>query len=325
MSLILHETPKFTGESHSLKQQNIENNGAIQNAITGYKIKRAINYAVNGTASLCSLFTFLNGNFNFFDGIQEKLEPLSEVLSKVAFSTVHIIGAVDLWQKKNIFPFLGYAAAPIIAMFNSGYDLWVSTGLVTGLINFAVITDQREVVDENGDPILDKDGNIQIINGDFRDRGWWNSFQTTLNESLKMAKELCQKPARIKSFTHATFLFSSFLLIGPVAGLLGFKKLETVIRNTASIASETALLFHKNIGGNTSKSNNVKDDYKKIINLKSPVAQAGILWIGTAITDLLKRFDFISERANNLTHLSLFFDRAASIRFTQSVLNMKKN
>ena len=292
---------------------------SLSEILTSDKTKRIINTSANGTASLFSLLTFLNGNFNLLDSIQEKLEPFSEALSKIAFSTVHTIGALALWQKKNIFPFLGYAMAPVIALFSSGYNLWVSTGLSGGLINFAVITDQREVVDENGNPILGKNGEVQIINGDFKERGWRNSLETTLKESFKMIKELFNDPYKITKFAHATFVSSSSLIIGSLLGLLGLKKTEAIIRNTASIASETAFLFHKDLNNKSAK------DLQKTIDLKSPIVQSGILWIGTATLDLLKRFDFISEKISNLTHFSLAFDRAASIRFTQGILNIKHN
>lgn len=320
MSLAVDNISKHsTNKGNPLNIKNIEYiKNTLKEVLTNNKAKKIINYSVNGSASLLNLITFLNGNFNLSNSLQEKLEPLSEALSKIAFSTVHVVGAIDLWQKKNIFPFLGYAMAPIIAMFNSGYDLWVSTGLAGGLINFAVITDQREVVDDKGNPILTKNGNIQVINGDFSDRGWWNSFKTTTNESLKMIKEIIKEPSRIKKFTHATFFASSSLIIGSLLGLLGFKKLEAIIRNIASMTGETALLFHTNINNKSIK------DHKKTIDLKSPITQSGILWIGTAVVDLLKRFDFISEKISNLTHFSLFFDRAASIRFTQGVLSIKK-
>lgn len=294
-------------------------NNSLNEIFTSYRTKKNINYAVNGSASLCSLFTFLNGNFNFLDSLQEKLEPLSEALVKIAFSTVHVIGAIDLWQKKNIFPFVGYLMAPVIALISSGYDLWVATGLCGGLINFAIITDRREVVDDKGNPVPDKDGNIQVINGDFKDRGWQKSFETTIKESFKMIKEIYTNPSRIKNFAHAVFLSSSSLIVGSLLGMVGLKKTEVIIRNIASVTGETALLFHTNT--KSSAANNPKNT----IDLKSPVAQSGFLWIGTAVVDMLKRFDYISENINNLTHLSLAFDRMASIRFTQGILNINQN
>ena len=109
--------------------------------------KKIINYIANGCSSSVSLLTFLNGNFNFLSSIQEKLEPVSEALSKIAFGISHVIGAIDLWQKKNLLPFLGYASAVPTSLLSSGYNMWLAVGLPEGLINFAVITDQREIVD----------------------------------------------------------------------------------------------------------------------------------------------------------------------------------
>ncbi len=288
---------------------------SLNEILTSDKTKKIINYAFNGSSSVVSLFTFLNGNFNFLSSIQEKLEPFSELLSKTAFSIAHVIGAVDLWQKKNVFPFLGYAVAVPTVLLSSGYNLWLAVGAAEGLINFAVITDQREVVDNNGDPILDKNKNIQLINGDFSTRGWKNSFLTTIKETYKMLKELCNNPAKIKNISHAVLVPSLFLLMGPILGFLGLKRTEAFVRNISTVTLESSMLLHKDTN---SKS------LKKGIDLKSPIAQSGILWMATAIVDLLKRFNFISDKFNNLTHLSLALDRTASIRFTQGILNIKQ-
>lgn len=304
--------PPFSKNTHSYKQ---EQKAEEANSFKKLNTKQTINSFINGASSVVSLFTFLSGNFNFLPLFQEKLESFSETVTKIAFSIVHLIGTIDLWQKKNFFPFLGYAMAAPIAMLSSGYNLWVATGLSGGLINFAVITDQREVVDDKGEPIPDKEGNTQVIGGDFKGRGWRNSIETTVKESQKMLRELYEKPVRILKFSHSIFLASSSLIISPLIGLLGFKNLEAGVRNIASIASETALLFHKNI---TNKCNSSKTTI-----LKSPIAQSGLLWICTAISDLLKRFDYFSDKVNNLTHLSLFFDRLASLRFTKGILDIK--
>ena len=294
-------------------------NYSLNKILTSDKTKKNINYVFNGSSSLISLFTFLNGNFNFLDSIQEKLEPFSEWFSKIAFSIAHVIGAIDLWQKKNLFPFLGYAAAVPTALLSSGYNLWLAVGAAEGLINFAVITDKREVVDNNGNPILDKNKNIQLVNGDFSSRGWGNSFLTTIKETYKMLKELCNDPRKIKKISHAVLVPSLLLFIAPIIGFLGLKKSEAFIRNASTVALESSMMLHKDTGSNPS------NNPKNIIDLKSPVAQSGILWVSTAIIDLLKRFDYISDKINNLTHLSLAFDRTASTRFTQGILNIKKN
>lgn len=281
--------------------------------LTGSKTKKIVNYISNGSASALSLLTFLSGNFHLFNSFQEKLERFSESLSKIAYGIVHCVGAIDLWQKKNIFPFIGYALAVPSALFSSGYNLVLSTGFASGLINFIIVVDQREIVDNKGNPILDKNGNVQVIGGDFKDRGWSNSFTTSLKETLKIIRELINKPSQIKNTSHAVFISSSLQMIGSLIGLGGLKSIGASLRNAGTVGVQAGMLLQKDIKN------------KNKINLKSPFVQAGFMWIGAAIIDLLKRISFISEKITNLTHLSLFFDRFASIRFTQGILNIKKD
>ncbi len=287
------------------------------------KIKEKINYIANGSSSVSNLLTFLNGNFHFLDSAQEKLETASEFLTKFAYAKISALGAMDLWGKKNLFPFLGYALSVPIGLFSSGYNLWVSNGITSGLINFLIIMDQREIVDSKGEPILDKNKNLKVVNGDFGNRGWTNSFTTTLNESTKIIKELLDKPSRIKKISHAAFVASIFQISTPIFGFLGLERIESFVRNASTAAVEGSMMLHKNIKNNSDSSSSL--DNKRIINLKSPVAQSGLLWVGTSIVDFLKRFDYFSEKINNLTQLSFFFDRAASIRFTHGLFEIKKD
>lgn len=291
---------------------------SVIDLIKNKRTKEIINYVSNGTSSAFSLFAFLNGNFNFISNIQEKLEPLSEWLSKVAFSIVSLSGSVDFWQKKNILPFIGYLIATPTAALSSGYNFWLSLGLSSGLSNFIVITDQREIVDDTGEPIPDKDVNTQTINGDFGKRGWYFGFSTTLKESTRMIKELFQKPSRIKKISHSILIGSLVEMLGPIIGLLGFKTVGSAIRNTATVACEASMMLHKELD-----ETNKKQPKSNLIDFKSPIAQSGSLWIATSVVDLLKRFDYFSSKVNNLTQLSLLLDRLASIRFNQGVLNIK--
>ena len=290
---------------------------SIIKALKNDKAKKFVNYTINGSAVMLGLITFANGNLHIYDPIQGNLEVTSEMLSKIAIGTIHALGTIDLYQKKNFFPCIGYAMVVPITALVSGYNLILSTGIGGALINMIVVIDQREVVDEKGEPILDKDGNIQVINGDFRDRGWLASIKTTVKESKKMLRELVHKPSRLKKVSHAAFVSGLGTIIGSAIGLCGLTTLGAWIKTPFSIVGETALLLHKNI------KNKTKTESKRI-NLKSPIAQAGLLWNGSYIVDLLKRIPFVSETFNSLTHLSLLFDRLASMRFTQGVLNIKK-
>ena len=288
---------------------------SLVDILTSDRTKRIINYAANGSAVIVSLITFANGNLHIYDPIQGDLEVTSEFLSKAAFSTVHLIGAVALYEKKNFFPFVGYALGVPIGLLASGYNLLASIGIVSGLINLIVVIDQREVVDDNGNPIPDESGQTQVINGDFSDRGWRASFTTTLKEGKKMICELYNKPSRIKKISHAVFISGLVQIAGSLLKLCGFTNLGAYMTDTGTVASETSLLLHKN---------NTNSEQKKGIDLKSPIVQAGLLWNGAAIVDALKRLPLIFlEKISNLTELSLLLNRLASLKWTQGILNIK--
>ena len=299
-----------------VKNLSCEKKPSLLEFIKRDKTKEVINYAFNGSSIAASLFTFLNGNFHFLDSIQEKLEKFSEILARITFAQISAIVAIDLWEKKNPLSLLGYILSIPIAILSNGYNLWLASGITNGLCNFIVITDQREHVDKDGEPILDEAKNIQYVNGDFSKRGWKKAISTTFSESFKMLKEVIKKPEKIKKISHSVLIFSIIEIFSPMISFAGFEKVGSFLRNASNIAIETALLLHKD--------SNEKSPNNSNINLKSPVAQSGLLWIGTSIVDFIKRYDFISERVNNLTHLSLGFDRAASILFTKGIFNVKK-
>jgi len=320
MSTAIHGVSQYSvSKSPIVVQKDVQTKlESFFEIIKDTKTKRVLNYLGNGLSSASSLFTFLNGNLNWFDSIQEKLESLSETLSKFALTTIGCIGTIDLWQKKNPFSCLGYALLIPISLLTKGYDSWVARGFSYGACNAVVIIDRREVMDEKGEPVLDKNKNIQTMSGDFSKKSWSKGFTTTYKESFKMLKELYNKPSRIKDFSHALLVTTLFQMLGPIPGLFGYKATEAVIRNISSVVGDAALLLDKKDSHTSSQKSN-------ILNLKSPIVQSSVLWICTATIDLLKRFDFISNNVNNLTELSSLFDRSASIRFTQGVLSIKES
>ena len=295
-----------------------ENKRTLLKILTSDKAKNIINITVNGSAVLLSLATFANGNLHFYDPIQTDLEGASELLSKIAFSSAHLIGAVSLFEKKNFFPFLGYASAVPIALLSSGYNLLLATGISAGLINLVVVIDQREVTDKGGNPVLDENGNPQTISGDFKDKGWKESIITTLREGKKMIFEVVQKPKKIISLSHAGFISSLTQIAGSILGFLGFTNTGAYLRNAGTMGAETSFLLHKD------KKDKTKNN--KLIDVKSPITQAAILWNSSAVLDVLKRLPILFvEKVSNLTALSLMFDRLASIRFTQGIMDIKKD
>ncbi len=282
------------------------------------KVKQAINNGANWGAAACNILTFANGNFNFLGSVQDVLEKASEIFTKLTYNITSLAGTIDLWEKKNLIPFAGFASGVPLTMMNSHYNLFLAYGIPYGLGNFAIITDQREVVDKKGEPILDKDGNVQLINGDFSKRGWMTGFSTTLRESGKMIKELIEKPQRIKKISHALFTSSVFEMFGPIVSYLGLEKIGSFIRSSGTIATQTAFLLHNDSNKKASIENHGK------MTLKSSIAMGGLFGIGGSAIDFLKRSEFISEKIPNLTNLSLALDRAMGALIVSGIMDIKK-
>lgn len=277
--------------------------------------KAILNYACNGAASAFGFFTFLSANLHLFDSMQDKLDYFSEKLERLGNGLSGAIGAIDLWQKKNFYSFLGYTSMIPISAFISGYHNWLARGISIGLNSFVFIVDRREVVDKNGEPEIDnKTGKPKLLSGDFSDSGWIEGIKVSTSESIKLIKELFEKPQRITKFSHAALIASLFQMAGPIIHVLGTQKIGSTIRNIAGVAGYMALLLDRRKVGASFGG----------INFKSPVVQCSILRIGTAIFDQLKHFDFFASRISNLTDLSLSLDRLAGLRFTKGIFDIKK-
>lgn len=287
---------------------------SVKDLIFDDRTKAILNYACNGSASLFAFFTFLSANLHLFDSFQEHLDFLSEKLERLGNGLSGVIGAIDLWQKKNLLPFLGYVSMVPISAFISGYYNWLARGVSIGLNSFIFIVDRREVVDKDGEPVAGQNGKIKFLSGDFSEEGWIDSLKTSAVESIKMLKELYNKPQRIRKFSHAALVASMFQIAGPLIFVSGLKSVGSTIRNIAGIAGYMALLLDRR----------KKDNPFFGINFKSPVVQCSLLRIGTAFFDLLKQFDYFSTRISNLTDISLALDRLAGLRFTKGIFDIKR-
>lgn len=316
MAIPVAMEPARSSASNLLISQSPPNKlKTIKDTICADKTKAMLNYACNGSASLFGFLTFLSANLHLVsDTIQEKMDFVSEKLERLGNGLSGIIGGIDLAQKKNFFPFLGYISMVPISAFIGGYNNWLARGISIGLNSFAFIIDRREVVDGNGEPIIGINGKPILLSGDFSETGWLESIKTSFVEGGKMIKELFNKPARVFKFSHATLLTSLTQIAGPIINVLGLKSIGTGIRNIAGIAGYVALLLDRRkpgapLGG---------------INFGSPVVQCSLLRIGTAFFDQLKQFNFFSERIKNLTDISLALDRLAGLRFTKGIFDIKK-
>ena len=287
--------------------------------IQSKKVKQAANNWSNWGSAGLNLLTFSNANFHFLDQFQEAIEKLSEVATKATYLISGIAGSIDLWGKKNPLSFTGFASGIPLTLLSTNYNLYLAYGIPYGLGNFAIIADQREVVDKNGEPIPDKDGNVQLINGDFSSRGWIDGLKITLTESGKIIKELVQEPQRIKKISHALLSSSVFEMFGPLVGYLGLEKLGSFIRSSGTIATQTAFLLHND----SNKKSSVEDRGK--VTLKSSIALGGILGITGSAIDFIKRVEFISDKIPNLTNLSLALDRGMGALLVSGIMDIEKN
>lgn len=309
---------RFTGLIPAKELPTDNSNNKFLELIQNKKAKKTVNYIANGGSFTLNFLTFLNGNFHVLDSVQDGLEKAGETFTKFAYSIVSLIGAIDIFEKKNALPFIGFSAGVPLSLLSSNYNLWLTNGIPYGLGNFIIITDQREVVDENGEPILDKEGNVQVINGDFKNKGWKEGLKTTCSESLKIAKELIQKPERIKKISHSLLTSSVFEMFGPAISCFGLEKTGSLIRSTGTIATHAAMLLHNDSNKKTSIEKHGR------INLKSLISQGALLGISASAVDFIKRSEFVSDNISNLTNLSLALDRGMSTLFMAGMFDIKK-
>ena len=300
--------------------------GNIQECIKAKDGKKAINYVTNGGATLVNAFTFLNANFNFIDGIQEKLESISGVYTRIATGTQGLILSSDNWVVKNLIPTIGFALEIPIAIFSDSYNLWLYRGLSQGAGQLLTVLDRREVVDEKGKPKI-KDGNITLIGNDFTERGGFlGSFTTFFKEVPKLVKELIKEPSIItKKISHSLFVVSTFQIIGALTAMAGFKNIGAPIRNIAGIGVDWSLLtdikpqdIYKPIKG--MKIVKAESQQKKGLDFNSLLVWAGMTWITAAVVDQLKRIPGIEDKIAGLTNLALTSDRGASTFLTNANL-----
>lgn len=326
------------------------------------KHNKKINYLFNGGASLLNFITFVNGNFHFLDGIQNFLEKFSEYYTKCATGIQGILGAEVCIRFKNVIPLIGNALEVPIAYFSSGFNLFLTRGISQSLNQTLRIIDQREVVNKDGEPKLDRYKVPYIIGGNFSKDGngfgWIKGLTTMLKEFGKMVIELFKKPSNIKKLSHALFFVSIFQFAGGIIGLLGLKKIGAFIRSVAGAGVDFSLMRDKNITKKTDdetlkrielflkseqldKEIGIEKDASTIekirllydkftkkhppksgLNFGSPFVWAGAVWIGAEVVDFLKRFDFIADKIKCLTNISLFFDRGASTIYTRGYLGI---
>ncbi|MBI2995465.1 MAG: hypothetical protein HYY52_01980 [Candidatus Melainabacteria bacterium] len=272
--------------------------------------KTTINYIGNGGASLINLITFINSNWTFLESLQDWLEKISGIWTKFATGTQGLVGGIDLWEKKNLVPFFGNILEIPIAIFSSGFNLWLFRGISQGLGQFFRIIDQRERVS-------DENGKKEIIGGNFMERGWLKSLEEFLKEIPKIVKELIEKPQNISKLTHGLTLASILQTTGAIIAFV-FQPLGALIRNIGGISCDFSLITDEN--KKITSDGSFSEGKKRGLNLNSRFVQSGLVWVSAAFADELKRVPFIAEKVQGLNFLSYFFDRGASVFYTLGIL-----
>ena len=283
------------------------------------KAKIAINLTCNGIAAASNALTFLNGNFHFTDSIQDKMEPLSAFLSKCATVSQGLINATIAFEKKNVVALLGGLIELPIALFISGFNLYLARGISAGMNQMDSIISRTKKRDSQNHIIHDEQGNERYYDS-FSKEGWLEGFKILMKHFPKLTREISSNPLeRSGLFSRSFFLCSIFMIIGPIVSFLVNEKLGAIIRHTFGGLAGVALATDLKKSANTSTSDQNRDIARNAPTPKSKgisnYAMSGILWVLAAIPDVLKRFDFISEKMNNGTELALCLDRLAGLFF----------
>ncbi|MBI3591324.1 MAG: hypothetical protein HY094_08130 [Candidatus Melainabacteria bacterium] len=299
-------TTLAVGGSDLVSQQKL-----VAESFISDKTKTNINLTFNGIAATCNLLTTLNGNLSFLDSAQESIEKLSGFLSKCATAVQGLLNGMIAIEKKNIIALIGGFLELPIAIFTTGYNLFLARGLSAGLNHFDSIISRTKKIKE-GKPVLDEKGNPQYYDS-FKEEGWVEGFKTTLKHIPKLAKELHDKPfEREGLFPRSFFLCSSLMILGSSVSFAGLTKLGATIRHffggLAGIALATDMKKNTNIKQKSQTSNEKSKGF-------SNFAISGFLWVLAAIPDLFKHFDFFSNRVKNATELALCLDRLAGVFF----------
>lgn len=228
------------------------------------KHNKKINYLFNGGAAFLNLISFINGNFHFSGSIQNFLEKITEYYTRCATGIQGILGAEACIRFRNVIPIIGNTLEVPIAYFTSGFNLFLMRGISQSLNQTLRIIDQRELVNKDGEPKLDRYNVPYVIGGDFskggNGLGLIKGFTTMIKEFGKMVVELFKKPSNIKKLSHALLTVSFFQFVGAIIGLLGFKKTGALIRGVAGAGVDISLMRDKNIRKKTRSTGSDEDE-----------------------------------------------------------------
>ena len=269
------------------------------------KTKNIINVSFNGISSAANLITFINCNFLPLTSSNETLEKASSFLTKCATVAQGVVNTTIEWEKKNLLALIGAVLELPIAFFTSGFNLFLARGVAAGMNQFdGVISCIPRTKD--GKIIYDKDGKIKYYNS-FKEDGWLSGTKILLSKFPLLTKDIFTKPLNKEGlFPRSSFLCSSLMIAGPLIFLAGFEKIGSGIRDFFGGLEAIVLMTHKDPDKNKAAKNTSKPGF-------SFYFLSGVVWTIGALTDYLKRLDFISDKFSNFTELSMFLDRTGAI------------
>lgn len=274
-------------------------------------IKTKLNLGFNGAAAAINLITCINGNFPLLGFFQETMEWGSSLLAKFATVSQGLINTSIAFEKKNIIALTGGLLELPIAIFTSGFNLYLARGISAGLNHFDSIISRTKKLDSENKPIKDTDGKQQYYDSFYKE-GWIEGLKTIFKHIPKLTKEICEKSfERDGLFARSFFMCSIFMIIGPVIAFSSFDKIGAGIRHFFGGLAGVALATDQKKIVNSEMAENKTTSSKGFSNY----AMSGFFWVIAAIPDFFKRFEFFSDKINNSTELALCLDRLAGIFF----------
>ena len=291
-------------------------NQSLYKHLISDNIKTKLNLGLNGAAATANLLTCINGNFPLLESLQENMEWGSSMLAKFATASQGLINSTIAFEKKNIIALTGGLLELPIAIFTSGFNLFLARGLSAGLNHIDSIISRTKKRKEDGNTIKDTLGNEQYYD-DFKKEGWGEGFKVICKHIPKLTKEVYTKNFQKEElFPRSFFLCSAFMIIGSLTGFLGLNKLGAIIRHSFGGLAGVALATDQTVSTNIKSAAQINEG-KEIVQQKrvSNYAMSGVLWVLAAIPDVVKHFDFFSDKLNNWTELALCLDRLAGIFF----------
>ncbi|GEM_PF-4212334 len=277
------------------------------------RFKTNVNLTFNGIASAANLLTTLNGNLFAGNSLQEGLETTSAFCSKTATAVQGLLNGIIAFEKKNLLAMIGGLLELPIAFSVKGFNLFLARGISAGLNQFDSII-SRTIKQGKDGKFIEIAGKKQHYDS-FKKEGWIEGLKIIGKNFPRLIKELYPNPFKSSELFPRTFLLCSiFMILGPIISLAGnfvpgLYKLGATVRHVFGGLAAVSLTTDKKTNTNIKQQ---KEGKAKGI---SKYAASGIFWVLAAIPDVLKHYDFFSDRIKNGTELALCFDRLGGFFF----------